>query len=326
MKALVTGATGFLGTNLVHELVRQGWEVRAFGLPGSTTRYIEDLPVEIMLGDVRIYDDVDKAVDGMDAVFHVAGDTSFWKRLFVRQREVNVDGPKNVARACLARGVKRMIHTSTVDALGYNPDGLADETWDAYNYAGTGYNYADTKREGEKAVLGFVDEGLDVVVINPGSMIGPFDHTLQFGRLFGDIRDGKVPAIPPGGAPWAHVQEVAKAHIQAFHRGRKGERYIAGGINETYKTVFTLIAETMGVKPPRFVMPYWMTVAYGYIMEFISEFTNKPPDLNPGQARYMSVFPKYDSSKAVRELGFKLRPIEEMVKDAFNWYKENGFL
>ena len=326
MKALVTGATGFLGTNLVHELVRQGWEVRAFGLPGSTTRYIEDLPVEIMLGDVRVYDDVDKAVDGMDAVFHVAGDTSFWKKLFKRQREVNVDGPKNVARACLAHGVKRMIHTSTVDALGYNPDGLADETWDVYNYAGTGYNYADTKREGEKAVLGLVDEGLDVVVINPGSMIGPFDHTLQFGRLFGDIRDGKVPAIPSGGAPWAHVQEVAKAHVQAFHRGRKGERYIVGGINETYKTVFTLIAETMGVRPPRFVMPYWMAVAYGYVMEFISEFTNKPPDLNPGQARYMSVFPKYDSSKAVRELGFKLRPIEEMVKDAFNWYKENGFL
>ena len=326
MKCTVIGATGFLGTNLVHELVKTGYEVSAFGLPGSNIKYIENLPVKITFGDVTNVFDVEKAVTGAEIVFNVAGDTSFWKKLFERQRKINIEGPANVAKACLEKGVRRMIHTSTVDVLGFNPQGLADENWDKYNYANTGYNYADTKREGEKIVRDYADKGLDAVIINPGSMIGPYDFTLQFGRLFADLRDGKVPGFLPGGAPWAHVAEVAKAHIAAADKGRKGEGYICGGVNETYKTVFSGIAAKMGAKPPAFTMTRGRTVAYGYLMEFISDFTNKPPDLNPGQARYMSVFPKYDSSKAEREIGFKCIPVSRMIDDAFDWYKENGFL
>jgi len=326
MKCTVIGATGFLGTNLVHELVKEGYEVSAFGLPGSNIKYIEKLPVEITFGDVTNVSDVEKAVTGAEIVFNVAGDTSFWKKLFERQRRINIEGPSNVAKACLEKGVRRMIHTSTVDVLGFNPQGLADENWDKYNYANTGYNYADTKREGEKIVRDYAGKGLDAVIINPGSMIGPYDFTLQFGRLFADLRDGKVPGFLPGGAPWAHVAEVAKAHIAAAEKGRKGERYICGGVNETYKTVFSVIAAKMGAKPPAFTMTRGMTVAYGYLMELISDFTNKPPDLNPGQARYMSVFPKYDSSKAEGELGFKCLSVSRMIDDAFDWYKTNGFL
>lgn len=326
MKCTVIGATGFLGTNLVHELVKAGYEVSAFGLPGSNIKYIEKLPVEITFGDVTNVSDVEKAVTGAEIVFNVAGDTSFWKKLFERQRRINIEGPSNVAKACLEKGVRRMIHTSTVDVLGFNPQGLADENWDKYNYANTGYNYADTKREGEKIVRDYAGKGLDAVIINPGSMIGPYDFTLQFGRLFADLRDGNVPGFLPGGAPWAHVTEVAKAHIAAAENGRKGERYICGGVNETYKTVFSVIAAKMSAKPPSFTMTRGMTVAYGYLMEFISDFTNKPPGLNPGQARYMSVFPKYDSSKAERELGFKCLPVSRMIDDAYDWYKGNGFL
>ncbi len=326
MKCTVIGATGFLGANLVHELVKEGHEVTALGLYGSNTKYIERLPIALVFGDVTIPGDVDKAVGSGEIVFNVAGDTSFWKKLFDRQRRINVEGPANVAEACLKNGVRRMIHTSTVDVLGFNPNGLADENWDQYNYANTGYNYADTKRVGEQMVQSYVGKGLDAVIINPGSMIGPYDFTLQFGRLFADLRDRKVPGFLPGGAPWAHVAEVARAHVSAVEKGRRGERYICGGINDSYKTVFTLIAKKMGAKPPAFTMTPWMTVAYGYLMEFISDFTNKPPDLNPGQARYMSVFPKYDSSKAERELGFKCVPIEKMIDDAYDWYKANGFL
>ncbi len=326
MKVLVTGATGFLGTNLVRRLVRDGFDVKATGLHGSCTKYIEDLGVEIAHADITVYEEIRKLVDGTEAVFHVAGDTSFWKHQFDRQRTINVEGPVNVAIACLECGVQRLVHTSTVDALGFNPDGLTDETWNHYNYGGTGYNYADTKREGELRVLGFVDEGLDVVVINPGSMIGPFDHTLQFGRLFMDMKDGKIPAFLPGGAPWAHVGEVARAHIAALEKGKKGERYITGGVNESYETVFRLIAEAVGVKPPRFTMPPFLTVAYGYLMEFISEFTKKPPELNPGQARYMSAFPRYDSSRAIEELGFQLVPVADMIRDAHEWYRAEGYL
>lgn len=326
MKVLVTGAAGFLGTNIVLNCLQKGWTVRAFTLEGPIIKYIQHRDVEVLYGDVADADAIQRAVRGVDAVIHSAGDTSFWKKLFVRQRRTNVDGVRNVMQAALAAGVKKVVHTSTVDTFGYNPNGLADENWNTYNYAGMGYNYGDTKREGEAIALSFVKKGLDVVVINPGSMIGPYDHTLQFGRLFMDLRDHKIPAVLPGGASWAHVNEVAKAHVAAVEKGRTGERYICGGVNESYKTVFEAIAASIKVKAPRLVMPPWMTVAYGYAMEFLSVFTNKKPDLNPGQARYMSVFPKYDSSKAEKELGFVCMPLKKMIEDARDWYIQQGFL
>lgn len=326
MKCLVTGATGFLGTNLVHELVKAQWQVRALGLPGSETRYIQDLPVEIQFGDITNPEEMDEATKGMDIVFHVAGDTSFWKKLYERQRKINVDGPVNIAKACLKNKVKRLVHTSTIDALGYNPNGLTDETWQDYNYAGSDYNYGDTKREGQQRVLEYNDKGLEVVVIYPGSMLGPFDFTLQFGRLFAELRDGKVPACPSGGIGFGHVQEVAKAQIQAAIKGTAGEGYICAGENAKYREMFELIANTFGKSAPKYDMPRGLFVAYGYLMEFISHFTKKPPEMNPGMARFMSCTAYYDSSKAVRELNYRIIPLSQMVRDAYDWYVENGFL
>ena len=329
-KILVTGATGFLGTNITLQLLKLDYNIRAFGLPNSTTKYIDNPHVEFQFGDIVNPDDVKKAVEGVDIIIHTAGDTSFWKKLFKRQRAINIDGVRNILQAALDASVEKVVHTATVDSIGYNKEGLADEHWDDdpknYNYANTGYNYADTKREGEQIAFNFAKKGLDVTIINPGSMMGPYDHTLQFGRLYKDIRDRNVPGIPPGGAPWAHVSEVAKAHITAIEKGNKGERYICGGVNETYKTQFTLIAESLNVNPPKRILPRWFTVFYAYLCEFASHFTKNPPELNPGMARYMSVFPKYDSSKAIRELGFNIIPLKKMIEDARDWYIENNFL
>jgi len=325
MKCLVTGATGFLGTNLVHELIKEGWEVKAFGLHGSNVTYIEKLPITIIYGDVTVPNDVDKAVEGCDVVFHVAGDTSFWNKNFERQRRINVDGPSIVANACIRHHVKRLVHTSTVDALGYNPHGLADEKWTEYNYGNTGYNYADTKREGEKRVKGYLNKGLEVVVIYPGSMIGPYDFTLQYGRLFFELRDGKVPGCPPGGVSFGHVAEVARAHINAATKGVSGEGYICAGENISYKALFDIIAAKFRKKAPGFIMSGWMFVAYGYLMQTLAAFTGKAPEMDPGNARYMSVNAYYNSSKAVKELDYKLVPVTEMVDDAYTWYAENGY-
>lgn len=326
MKCLVTGATGFLGTNLVHQLVKLGWEVRALGLPGSETKYLSGLPVEIVFGDVGEQADMMKQASGADVVFNVAGDTSFWKKLYGRQRRTNVEGPVNVARACIENGVRRLVHTCTIDALGYNPGGVADESWSTYNYAGLGYNYGDTKREGEMRLRGYNGEDLEVVIIYPGSMVGPFDHTLQFGRLFMDLRDGKVPLCPCGGTAFGHVVEVARAHVAAAQAGRPGEGYICAGVNATYRELFELIAARVGARPPRYDAPRWALACYGFMMEAVSNLTRKPPDMNPGQARFMSATAYYDSSKAINELGYKVRPLSEMVDDAYNWYVENGFL
>ena len=152
MKCLVTGASGFLGTNLVHELVKNGWDVRVIVREKSNINYIKSLPIEIIYGKITHKSDVDKAVIGCDVVFNVAGDTSFWKKKFKKQYIVNVETPSLIAEACIKHNVKRLVHTSTVDILGCNPNGTADENWTDYNFAGMGYNYSDTKREGEKRV------------------------------------------------------------------------------------------------------------------------------------------------------------------------------
>jgi len=326
MKCLVTGATGFLGTNLVHLLVKAGWDVRTFALPGSTATYIEDLPLEMLFGDIGNPDDVDRALRGVEVVFNVAGDTSWWKRNFERQRRTNVQGPVNVAEACLRHGVRRVVHTSTQDALGCNPAGPADEMWQNYNYEGMAYNYADTKREGEKKLRSFIAKGLEVVVIYPGSMMGPFDYTLQYGRLFFDLRDGKVPGCPAGGVGFGHVEEVARAHIAAAELGRNGEGYLCSGTNVSYRELFEEIASRFGKHAPSINMPRWLLTGYGYLMQTISSFTNKPPDVDPGMARYMSMKAYYDSSKAVRELGYSILPLKKMVDDAYDWYQLNGYL
>ncbi len=326
MKCLVTGATGFLGTNLVHELYNQGWKIRAFGLPDSNATYISYLPIEVVYGDITNYNDIENAVSGCDYVFHVAGDTSWWKKRFDIQRRINVIGAENVAKSCLKMGVKRLVHTSTIDVLGYNPNGIADETWDDYNYAGIGYNYADTKREGEARVTAYTHKGLEVVVIYPGSMMGPLDFTLQYGRLFFDLRDGKVPGSPKGGVSFGHVTQVAKAHIAAALTGESGQGYICAGENILYRDLFQAIAEKFGKNAPGFVMPKWLLIAYGYMMQTLSIITNKAPDVDPGLANYMSVNAFYDSSKAVNELDYKVVPVAQMVDDAFNWYVDNRYL
>jgi dihydroflavonol-4-reductase len=325
MKCLVTGATGFLGTNLVHQLVEAGWDVRTIVRTGSNIEHIKSLPIEIVYGELANPGDVDSAVMGCDVVFNVAGDTSFWKKNFKKQQIINALVPSMIAEACIKNGVKRLVHTSTVDIFGYNPQGIANEKWTEYNFINTGYNYADTKREGEKRVMLYNDKGLEVVVVYPGSMIGPYDFTLQYGRLFFDLRDGKVPGCPTGGASFAHVTEVAKAHVTAAVKGIPGEGYICAGENISYKALFDVISAKFGKKAPGFIMKRWMFVLYGYIMQFLSEFTGKAPEMDPGNARYVSINAWYDSSKAIKELDYHIIPVTKMIDDAYDWYKENGY-
>jgi len=329
MKCLVTGATGFVGCNLVHELVKSGWDVRASGMHGDVTKYIEDLPIELKMADITKPDEVDEIVKGCEIVFHVAGDTSFWKRNFERQRRINVDGTVNIAEACLKHGVKRMVHTSTLDVLGYNPTGgsYTEETG-KFNFDNMGYNYGETKVIAEKKVNEYIKKGLDAVFIYPGFMMGPFDYTLQIGRVFFDLAEGKLPGLIPGGGSYCHVTEVAKAHVAAADKGRPGESYLCAGMphtNLSHAEVFRRMAKKVNVKPPSITFPRWAFIAYGYACEFISEFTKKAPDMNPGQAKYLSCPQHAISGKAIRELGYQVPTLETCMQDALAWYRENGF-
>lgn len=328
MKCLVTGATGFLGTNLVAELLNQGWDVRASGSRANGTPYLQSMPVEYVAADITNPEDCKHIADGCDVVFHVAGDTSFWKRQYDRQRQINVEGTRNIADACVTAGVKRLVHTSTADVFGYSEDGKPVTEGHAFNYRNMGYNYGETKLAADEVARSYQSERLDVVLIHPGFMVGPYDHTLQIGSIFFELKDGKIPAFPPGASSFCHVAEVARAHIAAAEKGRPGESYICAGMphsNLTLADMFGRMAKAINVKPPRLVMPYWLWVLYAYGAELVANITNTAPQINPGQARYMGQKQMYDSSKAIAELGYMVSPIEDGISDALAWYRENGY-
>lgn len=328
MDCLVTGANGFLGTNLVRELVAAGWTVRASGRQRDITPYLADLPVEYRCADITDAAQVGEIVNGCEVVFNVAGDTSFWRRLYARQRAANVEGVVNVARACQDHGVRRLVHTSTADVFGYDPAGSAVTEQHPFNYDGLGYHYGETKREGDQRLRAFIDDGLDAVLVHPGSIIGPWDHTLQFGRLFFELTQGQVPACPPGGASFCHAREVARGHLAAAERGVRGESYLLAGdagTNLTFKALFERMAAAVGAKAPRLVMPQWLFVSYAWGCEVAANLTNTAPQINPGQARYMSR-PQYcDSSKAMAALDYRVPDIDRCIEDAVRWYRDHNF-
>lgn len=327
MKYLVTGATGFLGTNVVHELAGQGADVRASGMHGSVTKYVDDLPVEYIPADITLADEVDTLVCGCDVVLHVAGDTSYWNKHFERQRRINIDGVINVAEACVRHGVRRLIHTSTADVLGHDPRrrSLTEETGN-YNFNNLGYNYGDSKVEGEQTLRRYAAEhDLDVVYIYPGFMCGPFDFTLQLGQVFFALKDGSLPGAPVGGSSYCHVTEVARAHIAAVEQGRRGEAYICAGHNIPTRDWFDRMADAVEAPRVKRTIPEWALVLYGRFCETVSGFTGRAPDINPGMARYMSRFQYMDCSKAVRELNYVIPDPDQIISDAVEWYRAEGY-
>jgi nucleoside-diphosphate-sugar epimerase len=325
-RCLVTGGTGLLGLNLVRRLVREGWNVSVLSRGETNRKYLADLPITFFTGDVGEAEGLDQATAGQEVVFHVAGDTGWWKKRYARQWRTNVDGTVNIIQSAKRSGVRRVVHTSTVDTIGFNPNGLADENWTDFNFGGIGYHYADSKREAEKRALALNGDAIEVVAILPASMIGPYDVTLQYGRLFAELRDGKVAAVPCGGVSFNHVEAVAEAHIAAADRGVPGERYICAGEAVTYRRLFETIAAKVSARAPRLTAPRWLLVAYGLADESIANLTGKAPQINPGMARYMSCNAYFSSDKAVSALGYRMVPLEQGVDDAHRFLMENGFL
>ncbi len=317
---LVTGVTGFFGGNLARRLARSGQPVRVLVRDGRRPIALDGLACGIADGDIRDEQALARAVRGCRQVYHAAASIAMWCRDgagFEHVRDVNVGGTRRLLRAAAAAGVERVVHVSTVDAIGLAPPGqMADESTD-WPPGRLATPYAITKREAEEVAL---SAEVDTVVVNPCFMIGPFDPKPSSGRLLLPLTRGPVVVCPSrGGNNFVDVRDAVAGTIAAMAVGRRGERYILGHENMTYRELFARALAVLGRRAVLLPVPSPCLLAAGYAMEAAGRLTGREPRLPLALARLASADHYYDSGKAIRELGLPQTPIERALADAFAW-------
>ena len=322
--AFVTGSTGFLGLNVIEQLTASGWRVIALHRPTSDLKMLKRFPVQLVIGTIEDYNSLEKALpEGVDAVFHLAADVSFWSRHRERQMRTNVDGTRNVVAAARKRGVRRLIYTSTTSVYGF-PKAVYDET-SPHLGRGSWFQYMHTKTIAEEEVRQGIAGGLEAVLLNPANIVGPYDQH-NWARLIRLAVERRLPKVPPGRASFCHVVEVARAHIAAVERGRSGENYILGGADASYLDVVRTIGEIVGQPVNTSVAPAWMMRLGGRLFNWMSWFTGREPLVTPESAAFLSADLVCCTDKAVRELGYQPQSLRKMLADSYAWMVKEGVL
>jgi nucleoside-diphosphate-sugar epimerase len=322
--AFVTGGTGFLGTNLVRELVRLGWRTIVLHRPSSDLRRLSGLPVVLAEGDVTDRASLLRAIpEGADAVFHAAATITWWGPRHREQRAVIVDGTRNVVSAARDRRVRRLVHTSSIAAYGDHAGIITEETASNAEHAPT--NYSRTKWLAETEIRRGIDAGLDAVIVNPANIIGPYDSN-NWNRAFFLVQRGSLPALYPGRASWCHVREVVRAHLVAFERGRTGANYLLGGADATYAEVIRIVGELLGKPTPSRVLAPPLLHAIAIVAILPSFLTRREPPITPEVVRMLCSTMLCSSERAQRELGYRPVPLREMLEDAHRWLVAEGML
>jgi dihydroflavonol-4-reductase len=324
LSAFVTGATGFVGAHLARELALNGWSVTALVRKTSPLGELDGLDIELRQGDVVDAESVREAMPPtVDAVFHVAASTNVWKRQNESQTRVNIDGTRNVIRACEQRRAGRLIHTSSFIVWGFQHGRLTEENARLDN--ADWINYVRTKWAAETLVDAAAKRGLDTVILNPAHILGPGDRH-NWSRMIRLVDTDKLPGIPPGGGAFSDVREVARAHVQAFHHGRPGQRYLLGGENIAFLDLVRMTGEILGRKVPARASPAWLLRAMGRLYEAGSMLNKNEPDLTPESAAMITQHIDCDSSRAQRELNYRFTPPRDLLLDTISWMRENGML
>jgi dihydroflavonol-4-reductase len=326
VKVLVTGGTGFVGSQLVAALVGRGDSVRVLRRVNSGLVTLEGLPVEHAVGDLLDRDAVECAVAGCDWVFHVAGLSSYWRARREEIYRVNVDGTKIVMDACLRAGVQRVVYTSSVAAIGIPPDETIGTEDMEFDHLSTKWAYADSKHKAEQVVRRVTDRGLAAVIVNPAVVIGAGDQYLVAGQVGIEVAKGRLLVVPPGGVCMVDVDAVVQGHIAAAERGRVGERYILGGENLSYREVLATAAVLTNQPAPRHSFPRQAAPLFGAVVDVMNLFSLRPPATSGKQIRLSARNVFYDSGKAVRELGYPMLPFRDAAEKALRWYRAHGYL
>ena len=328
MKALVTGATGFVGSAVMRRLLARGWQVRTLVRATSDRRNLDGFDVELCTGDLSDVDALRRAVDGMDAVFHVAADYRLWVPDPAAMYATNVDGTRHLMQAALEAGVPRIVYTSSVATLGLDPAGdAADETTPVTLGDMIG-PYKRSKFLAEQVVSDMVNEaGLPVVIVNPSTPLGANDiRPTPTGQLIVDAATGRMPAYVDTGLNFVHVDDVAEGHILAFETGTIGGRYILGAENLTLRDLLERLAALTGRPPPRIKLPHWAVLSVAYAMEGWARLAGgSVPRVTVDGVKLSRKRMYFSCAKARSELGYTPRPVGDALADAVAWFRANGY-
>ena len=326
MKVLVTGATGFIGSNVARALQARGYKVRALVRKGSSTLTLEDTGIETAQGDVTDRESVARALMGCGGVIHCAGLYTFWTPDPQLLYDTNVTGTRVVLEEALRAGVSSCVYTSTVSTVGIPREGVGTEDMQPARKELVGH-YKWSKYLAEREALQLAEKGLPVVVVNPTAPIGPWDvKPTPTGQMVLDFIRGRIPAYIKTGMNVVDVEDVATGHVLAIEKGRPGERYLLGNKNLALDQIFKLLEGVSGKKAPKIRLPMWLAMGAGYLDGFVEgRLLGKEPTI-PFEGLKVSRKPMYVSSeKAVKELGLPQSPVEGAFEKAVRWFREYGY-
>lgn len=325
--ALVTGASGFVGSALTRCLLQSGFRVRALLRATSPTLALAGVEVEQARGDLRDRDSLRDALGGARWLFHTAADYRLWARNPDDLFRTNVEGTHMLMEEARRAGVERIVYTSSVATLMPFRDGSpSDETRELAEHEAIGA-YKRSKVQAERLVQSMTRDGLPAVIVNPSTPIGPRDvRPTPTGRIIIEAAAGRIPCYVDTGLNMVHVDDVACGHLRALERGRIGEKYILGGQDATLREILETVAAGTGRRPPRFTIPRQIVFPGAVVAEALARVTGKEPLLTRDGLRMSKNLMFFTSAKAERELGYRSRPYGEAIGDAIRWFRDAGYL
>jgi dihydroflavonol-4-reductase len=321
MRALVTGATGFVGAAVVRRLLREDHHVRVLARPGSDRRNLQGIEVDVVEGDLTDAASLAHVCDGCDALFHVAADYRLWAPRPEELYRTNVEGTRALLEAARKAGVPRIVYTSSVATLGIPAHGTPGDEDTPVSLADMVGHYKRSKFLAEQLVSDYASRGLPVVIVNPSTPLGPRDiKPTPTGRIVRDAVAGRMPAYVDTGLNVVHVDDVADGHWLAFRHGRVGERYILGGANLSLRELLYEIADIVGRKPPRWRLPHGAVMPVAYAAEAWARVSGRAPIATVEEVRMSRKRMFFTSAKAERELGYAAGPVRLALEDAVAWF------
>ena len=327
MKALITGANGFLGSAVLRLLVSEGYDVRVLVRPNADKRNLEKFDLKIIEGDLQNSESLKRAVDSCDQVFHVAADYRLWVPDPDKMYKTNIDGTRNLILAATDAGVEKIVYTSSVATLGTNKDGSpANETTPSSLRDMVGV-YKRSKFLAEQTVKVLIKEkSCPVTIVNPSTPVGPRDiKPTPTGKIMLDTIRNRMPAYVETGLNIVHVDDVAKGHLLAMEKGEIGERYILGGDDMTLEAIINYLCISENIDPPKIKLPHNLILPIAWIMECIAVITQNEPRATVDGIKMSKKIMYFSSKKAKTKLGYHFRPAIEGLKDAIDWFNSEKY-